>query len=160
MGPSPAAHAPTHEDGGSDPLYVENQPTTETDATLVLAPDGAGGVEFRAEAGGGGTLSETPQTLTDQAYIDWDLALGGAAEVTLAGDRTMNAPTHMVDGSRPRLKVIQDGTGTRLITWDAVYRFPAGVDPCLSAAPNNIDILIFDCDGTHLDCVSMVNALA
>ena len=29
-------------------------PTAETDATLVLAPDGAGGVEFRAESGGGG----------------------------------------------------------------------------------------------------------
>lgn len=29
-------------------------PTVETDDTLVLAPDGAGGVEFRAEAGGGG----------------------------------------------------------------------------------------------------------
>lgn len=28
--------------------------TAETDATLVLAPDGAGGVEFRAETGGGG----------------------------------------------------------------------------------------------------------
>lgn len=29
-------------------------PTAETDDTLVLAPDGAGGVEFRAESGGGG----------------------------------------------------------------------------------------------------------
>lgn len=30
-------------------------PTAETDTTLVLAPDGAGGVEFRAETGGGGS---------------------------------------------------------------------------------------------------------
>jgi hypothetical protein len=29
-------------------------PTAETDGTLVLAPDGAGGVEFRTEAGGPG----------------------------------------------------------------------------------------------------------
>lgn len=28
--------------------------TAETDDTLVLAPDGLGGVEFRAETGGGG----------------------------------------------------------------------------------------------------------
>lgn len=33
---------------------VETLPTAETDSALVLAPDGAGGVEFRAEAGGGG----------------------------------------------------------------------------------------------------------
>lgn len=31
--------------------------TAETDDTLVLAPDGAGGVEFRAETGGGGVAS-------------------------------------------------------------------------------------------------------
>jgi hypothetical protein len=104
--------------------------------------------------------SETPQTLTDQAAIDWNLALGGAAQVTLGGDRTMNAPTNMVNGARYRLKVIQDGTGTRLLTWNAVYRFPGGVDPCLSAAINCIDLIIFDCDGTHMDCVGMVNAVA
>jgi hypothetical protein len=32
-------------------------PTAEMDDALVLAPDGAGGVEFRAEAGGGGGVS-------------------------------------------------------------------------------------------------------
>jgi len=105
-------------------------------------------------------LQTKPQTLTDQANIDWDLALGGAAQVTLGGNRTLNAPTSMVNGARYRLKVIQDGTGTRLITWNAVYRFPGGVDPCLTAAINCIDILVFDCDGTHMDCVGMVNALA
>jgi hypothetical protein len=102
----------------------------------------------------------SPQTLTDQAAIDWDLALGGAAQVTLGGDRTLNAPTNMVDGARYRLKVSQDGTGTRLLTWNAIYRFPGGVHPCLSAAANCIDILIFDCDGTYMDCVGMVNAQA
>jgi FlaG/FlaF family flagellin (archaellin) len=105
-------------------------------------------------------LESKPQTLADQANIDWDLTLGGAAQVTLGGDRTLNAPTNMVNGARYRLKVIQDGTGTRLLTWNAIYRFPGGVDPCLTAAINCIDILIFDCDGTHMDCVSMVNALA
>lgn len=53
MGPAPAAHAVTHEDGGSDPLYIETLPTGETDDTMVLSPDGTGGVLFRAEAGGG-----------------------------------------------------------------------------------------------------------
>ena len=37
---------------------ITDIPTAETDDTLVLAPDGAGGVEFRAEAGGAG--SELP----------------------------------------------------------------------------------------------------
>ena len=161
MGPAPAAHGSTHEDGGSDELEISDLATSEVDDTLVLAPDGAGGVEFRAESGGGGSgLSETPQTLTDQAAIDWDLALGGAATVTLAGDRTLNEATNMVDGSHASLRIIQDGTGTRLLTWHASYRFPGGVDPALSAAAGNIDILQFNCDGTNMDCVGMVSAVA
>lgn len=39
---------------GTAPANIEDYSTAETDDTLVLAPDGAGGVEFRAEAGGGG----------------------------------------------------------------------------------------------------------
>jgi hypothetical protein len=130
------------------------------DDTLVLAPDGAGGVEFRAEAGGGSGLSETPQVLTDQAAIDWDLSLGGAATVTLGGDRTLNEASNKVNGARYSLRIIQDGTGTRLLTWHATYRFPGGVEPALSAAVNNIDILLFVSDGTYMDCVGMTSALS
>jgi hypothetical protein len=47
-------HAASHQEGGGDTLEVADLATAETDDTLVLAPDGAGGVEFRAETGGGG----------------------------------------------------------------------------------------------------------
>lgn len=40
--------------GVGTPADILDIPTAEMDDTLVLAPDGAGGVEFRAEAGGGG----------------------------------------------------------------------------------------------------------
>lgn len=36
---------------------IVDLPTAETDDTLVLAPDGVGGVEFRAEAGGSGAVA-------------------------------------------------------------------------------------------------------
>lgn len=41
-------------DIGGTPADILDIPTAEMDDTLVLAPDGAGGVEFRAESGGGG----------------------------------------------------------------------------------------------------------
>lgn len=41
------------------PADIVDIPTAEMDDTLVLAPDGAGGVEFRAESGGGGTPQGT-----------------------------------------------------------------------------------------------------
>lgn len=40
--------------GGGAVADILDLPTAETDDTLVLAPDGAGGVEWRAETGGGG----------------------------------------------------------------------------------------------------------
>jgi hypothetical protein len=49
---TPVNHAATHEDGGADPLNVEDLPTTELDDTLVLRPDGAGGVVFAVNPAG------------------------------------------------------------------------------------------------------------
>ena len=46
------------------PADILDIPTGETDTALVLAPDGAGGVEFRAEAGSAGR---------------WELVVTGAA---------------------------------------------------------------------------------
>jgi hypothetical protein len=38
-----------------------------------------------------------------------------------------------------RLKVVQDGTGNRTITWPASYRWPNGVEPPLSTGANAVD---------------------
>jgi hypothetical protein len=50
-------------------------PTAEMDDTLVLAPDGAGGVEFRAEAGGGGGAPGGPND--DEGTATWSSTSGG-----------------------------------------------------------------------------------
>jgi hypothetical protein len=46
-------HAATHGKGAADPLTVEDLSTASNTLTHVLAPDGAGGLTMRAEAGGG-----------------------------------------------------------------------------------------------------------
>jgi hypothetical protein len=52
MGPAPATHHLTHEEGGSDEIEVADMATAELDDTLVLQPDGSGGVEWAAAPGG------------------------------------------------------------------------------------------------------------
>lgn len=47
-------HDPADAPIGTHTHDIVDLPTAETDTALVLAPDGAGGVEFRAETGGGG----------------------------------------------------------------------------------------------------------
>lgn len=56
---SDGAGAFAFEDAPGAVADILDIPTAEDDDSLVLAPDGAGGVEFRAEAGGGGIESGT-----------------------------------------------------------------------------------------------------
>ena len=92
-------------------------------------------------------------TLVDAANIDWDLDTQSAAKVTLGGNRTMNAPTNQVDASVYNLRIIQDGTGTRTIIWNAVFKFGDAGTPTLSTAMNAIDIITFESDGTNMGMV-------
>ena len=91
----------------------------------------------------------TDQTLADGATINWDMNLGSIANVTLGGNRTMAAPTNLKKGVYV-LHVLQDGTGSRTITWNAVFKWPFAVAPVLSTGINKRDILSFVCDGTNL----------
>jgi len=89
-------------------------------------------------------------TLTDGATISWNTAEGQVAEVTLEGNRTMAAPTNVKDGAFYSLKVIQDGTGSRTISWNAVFKFTGATAPTLSTAANSVDFIVFSSDGTNL----------
>ena len=60
-GVTPAAHAPSHSDGGTDEITVENLATISVDTGQVLKPDGSGGLVFGA-AGGGATLYDATHT--------------------------------------------------------------------------------------------------
>lgn len=89
------------------------------------------------------------QTLTDASTVSWDTSLGQIATVTLAGNRTMGAPTNLKVGTLI-LHVIQDGTGSRTLSWNAVFKWPAGVAPTLTTTANRRDLFSFVCDGTNL----------
>lgn len=65
---------------------IEHAVAVETDSTLVLAPDGAGGVEFRAESAGGGVTGfATPAVVLGTA------AAAGAATTVIRSDSTIVA---------------------------------------------------------------------
>lgn len=89
-------------------------------------------------------------TLTDGATINWNLDNEQTAKVTLAGNRTMAAPTNMVDGGTYTLRIIQDATGSRTLTWNSVFKWPGGVAPTISSGANDVDVLTFVSDGTNM----------
>lgn len=78
-----------------------------------------------------------PVTLTDAATIAWDMSTGTNFVVTLGGNRTLGAPTGETAGQFGTLRVIQDGTGGRTLTFNAAYAQYGGLamrpDPVISA---------------------------
>jgi len=89
------------------------------------------------------------QILTDGPTINWDTSLGSVATVTLGGNRAVAAPTNLKIGSYI-LHIIQDGSGNRTVTWNSVFKWPAGVAPVLTTTANRRDLFSFVCDGTNL----------
>ena len=95
----------------------------------------------------------TKQTLTDGATINWDMSNGTDAEVTLGGDRTLAAPTNIPAGARGFLKVIQDGTGTRALAYNAAFKFGGGLVPIHeNNTAGEYDVLQYWHDGTFFNC--------
>mgnify|MGYP003647036645 FL=1 len=89
-------------------------------------------------------------TLTDAATINWDTNTGQVATVTLAGSRTVAAPTNLADGAFYALEIVQDGTGSRTLAWNTVFKFTGAVAPTLSTAAGAKDFITFRSDGTNL----------
>lgn len=89
------------------------------------------------------------QTLTDQATITWDIDSGDCATVTLAGNRTLALPTNAKAGDLYILKVVQDATGSRTLTFHASYLTPwNGSTPVLSTPASAVDLFAIWYDGT------------
>lgn len=89
------------------------------------------------------------QTLTDGVTVSWNTASGQVATVTLGGNRTMAAPSNLKVGTYI-LHVVQDGSGNRTLTWNSVFKWPAGVAPVLTTTANARDVFSFISDGTNL----------
>jgi hypothetical protein len=87
-------------------------------------------------------------TLTDGATITWDVGSSPVAKVTLGGNRTISAPTNSASGQFISLTVIQDATGSRLLTWNSAYEFTGDVAPTLTTTASKADVFVFKYNGT------------
>jgi hypothetical protein len=117
-------------------------------AQLYLNCPRISGTRTGTPAGLSATIST--QTLTDAASIAWNVALGAFASVTLADNRALANPTNLVAGASYALRVTQDGSGNRTLSYGSAYKWSSGVVPVLSTAANAVDILTFISDGTNL----------
>ena len=89
-------------------------------------------------------------TLTDASTISWDVSTSPVAKVTLGANRTIAAPsgTSPAAGQFVALTVIQDGTGSRTLTWNATYEFKDDTAPTLTTTAAKGDLFIFKYNGS------------
>ncbi len=90
------------------------------------------------------------ETLTDGATIDWNLQTQQVAKVTLGGNRTLNAPTNQNAGGFYSLLIVQDGTGSRTLSFNSTYKFTGATAPTLTTTASAKDLIVFRSDGTNL----------
>ena len=93
-------------------------------------------------------LNYTESTLTDQATVAWDASTQDVCKLTLGGNRTLAAPTNNTTGQFISILVIQDGTGSRTLTWNAVFEFASDTAPTLTATASLGDVFVFRYNGS------------
>jgi hypothetical protein len=135
-----------------------NSPTisakgTDSNIDLTLSTKGTGAVKTAM------AFVQAVVALTDAATIATDASLGNTFTVTLGGNRTLGAPTNPVSGQKIIYRVTQDGTGSRTLSYNAVFRFSTDVpSPTLSTAAGATDYLGFQYNAAAAkwDCLAVV----
>jgi hypothetical protein len=83
------------------------------------------------------------------ATITWNN--GNKQRITMTGNATLTfvappGPTNVL------IKIIQDATGSRTITWPGTVRWPSGIAPTLTTTAAGVDILTCYYDGSLYYC--------
>jgi hypothetical protein len=137
-----AAYAGAIWHGGAYPLVfgTSNAERARIDSSgrlLVGTTSGSGKLTVSGNAIG------TTVALTDAATVATDLSLANYYTLTLGGNRTLGAPTNQTAGQSGVIVITQDGTGSRTLAYNSVWKFPNGTVPTLTTTANAVDVLCY-----------------
>ena len=84
-------------------------------------------------------------TLADATSVVPDLNTSNVFAVTLAGNRTLAAPTNTSTniGATGHIFLVQDATGGRTLSYNTAYQFPDGTVPVLTSTSGAVDVLFY-----------------
>jgi len=82
-------------------------------------------------------------TLSDGATPSWNALTEPVAKITIAGNRTIGNASGGVAGAFISLLIIQDGTGSRTMSWNAAYEFKDDTAPTLTTTAAKADLFVF-----------------
>lgn len=94
----------------------------------------------------------TITTLTDGATITPDFAASNNYTVTLAGNRTLANPSNLTAGQSGSIFIVQDGTGSRTLSFGSYWDFAGASAPTLTtdaSAVDRIDYIVRSTTSIH-----------
>ena len=145
---------------GSDHLQVSGssgdtviKPMVDAKDIIIQQFDGNELVKFDDGSGVGFTsftraALHPEATLTDASTISWDVGTSPVAKVTLGASRALGAATNAQTGQFVSLLVIQDGTGSRTLSFNAAYEFTEDTAPTLTTTASKGDLFVFRYNGS------------
>jgi hypothetical protein len=152
----------TFKSGGTSILDISNSSSDAVitasvqDKDIIFKGDDGGSavtaLTMDMSAGGtsifGAAAFNQEATLTDASTISWNVAASPVAKVTLGANRTLGAGSNAVAGQFVSLLVIQDGTGSRTLSFNAAYEFTADTAPTLTTTASKGDLFVFRYNGS------------
>ena len=105
-----------------------------------------------------GAVKSHITTLTDAATVALDFNDANMFMVTLGGNRTLAAPSNATTGQTGSIYVVQDGTGSRTLSYNTAWRFPAGSVPVATTTASAVDLVVYNTrSATTIDAVMLNN---
>lgn len=157
------AHATQHADANDEITAIATKlgigASAATGATSgdVLVADGTGSSAWGSTLAGVKTFSgavtfsaatkSAVKADTDGATITFDLDVANIHTVTLGGNRTL-AISNEDAGQVFILRLLQDGTGSRTVTWFSTIKWAGGSAPTLTTTAGKADVFGFLVTGT------------
>ena len=104
-----------------------------TNGDLTITGNGTGKINLT------GAAVAAIVSLTDGTSVAVNFSDGQNFSLTLAGNRTLENPTNCVAGQSGSIFVIQDGTGSRTLSYGANWKFSGGTAPTLTTTASAVD---------------------
>ena len=103
-----------------------------------------------------GPVNVNTVTLTDAASITSSFDAGNTFVVTLGGNRTLAAPTSANIGQSGSIRIIQDATGGRTLSYNTAWQFVSGSAPTMDTSAGAQSILVYSVrSATTIDAVML-----
>lgn len=124
---------------GNPPLISATGGDTNID--LKLVPKGTGKILFDANYG-------AITADSDGATVTFNMATSSRHGVTLGGNRTL-AVSNVSVGQFFIIRLLQDGTGSRTVTWFSTLKWAGGAAPTLTTTASKADMFGFYCTSAN-----------